>query len=517
MEMAKQRSMTVRLLCLSLISACLMFNSAWANARGATTSTLYDANGMPIVVEDDRDDSPAPGTPPVDTGRGASSDLASERPQRPASGSSPVRETGAIPGTSPGTTNAPSRNEPSTTQLLTPAQQTALPLQVNKPVRGGSLLGAPLPDKPTFSSNQRSANQSNPQAEQKIYSEILLFSKTLQEAEQQRRTLKPHGLTIKRRVVLPGLGFVLSTYRVPPQNEPEEFLRSLQGLYPDFSMEFNQRYFLQGQSSSGKQYARGVVGLAAGPPDLGQGLSLAILDAAVDVSHSVFQQSNLQYIDATGQNAAPSNHGTAVASLFIGQGNPVDGAVPKADLLAINIFSLNAEGKQETRTDWWLKGLNEIAGAEPRPSVVNMSFGGLYSPLAAFAISHLASDMVFVAAAGNSGKNSPVMFPASLDEVVAVTAVDVKNRVYKQASLGEEIALSAPGVDIWVAGLEGGYYASGTSFAAPWVSAVMGLTAQQGVARESVLENVLNEAKDLGEPGADPVYGRGLVTISTFP
>ncbi len=52
---------------------------------------------------------------------------------------------------------------------------------------------------------------------------------------------------------------------------------------------------------------------------------------------------------------------------------------------------------------------------------------------------------------------------------------------------------------------------SGTSMAAPFVSGVAALLAEEGLDNEQIVDCLARTAKDLGEPGRDPIYGFGLV------
>ena len=90
------------------------------------------------------------------------------------------------------------------------------------------------------------------------------------------------------------------------------------------------------------------------------------------------------------------------------------------------------------------------------------------------------------------------------------TKVEVGKRVGK--SYTAIWRLAAAGVDIWVAGLKEGYYASGTSYAAPWVSAAVAGYLAQG--KNSAY--LLNHAQDLGVPGVDKVFGAGLLQFSSL-
>ena len=83
--------------------------------------------------------------------------------------------------------------------------------------------------------------------------------------------------------------------------------------------------------------------------------------------------------------------------------------------------------------------------------------------------------MIFVAAAGNGGPDASAAYPAAYnDEVIAVTAVDRNQQLYDHANRGDYIDVAAPGVRIWTAlpnNKEGAL--SGTSFAAPFVTAIV--------------------------------------------
>lgn len=113
--------------------------------------------------------------------------------------------------------------------------------------------------------------------------------------------------------------------------------------------------------------------------------------------------------------------------------------------------------------------------------------------------------MVIVAAVGKGGASSPAMFPAALPNVAAVTAVDADGRIFRNAVRGPHVDFAAPSVDIFLPSMAGGRYATGTSMAAPFVTARLAARAERNpnALRSTVV--------DLGFPGRDPIYGFGLV------
>ena len=121
---------------------------------------------------------------------------------------------------------------------------------------------------------------------------------------------------------------------------------------------------------------------------------------------------------------------------------------------------------------------------------------------------------IIVAAAGNGGARAPSAFPAAYDEVIAVTATDVADRVYASANRGDYVAVAAPGVDILAPALKRAHLLhTGTSFAAAHVSGIIALMVGRApkLAAGSVLDVLGKTAGDLGQPGRDEVFGAGRV------
>src|SRR5690606_11017674 len=153
--------------------------------------------------------------------------------------------------------------------------------------------------------------------------------------------------------------------------------------------------------------------------------------------------------------------------------------------------------------------------ATQRVQIVNLSLGGPRNLLLEAAIARvLELGIAVVAAGGNGGPDGPAVYPAAQRGVLAVTAVDAELAPYRQATRGAYLAFAAPGVDVWSAapGKEGAYY-SGTSYAAPFVTAVLAGLRQQSPETPwaALIERARESARDLGAPGRDPVFGWGLV------
>jgi len=115
--------------------------------------------------------------------------------------------------------------------------------------------------------------------------------------------------------------------------------------------------------------------------------------------------------------------------------------------------------------------------------ILNMSFGtpdsavesGMPRPHADVIQYAASRGCVLVAASGNSGKDEK-FWPAAFDEVIAVGSVDADGQPSHFTTSGQHVALCAPGERVATCALENRYqYATGTSFAAPFVAAAAAL------------------------------------------
>ncbi len=117
--------------------------------------------------------------------------------------------------------------------------------------------------------------------------------------------------------------------------------------------------------------------------------------------------------------------------------------------------------------------------------------------------------MSIVASAGNDGPRAAPAFPAAYPESIAVTAVDTRRRLYTRASRGAHITLAAPGVGVFAPTEGQGGYHTGTSFAAPFVTASVAMLRASGTT--DIPRALQRSAIDLGPKGRDPLYGWGLL------
>lgn len=193
--------------------------------------------------------------------------------------------------------------------------------------------------------------------------------------------------------------------------------------------------------------------------------------------------------DLSGRDRDPtdeSGHGTACAGIVGAAGYRVPpGLAGAARLLPIRTMaSAVVAGADEPTAIGALADIDAgcKAAIDLGARVLNLSFGtpesalrdGDETPHAKIVEYARARGCTLIAASGNSGLEERY-FPAALPGVIAVGAVGNDDRPASFSTRGEHVALSAPGEDIPCLGLAGYSRSSGTSFAAPFVTAACAL------------------------------------------
>lgn len=243
---------------------------------------------------------------------------------------------------------------------------------------------------------------------------------------------------------------------------------------------------------------------------------VGMIDSGVDAAHPSLRHVALTRQGCAGQ-ARPAAHGTAVASLLVGDSEiGFRGALPRGRLFAMDVY---CEGGSQAGGG--VQAIAEGFGwlARMRVGVVNISLVGPPNALLRRVV-EAAQDkgLLIVAPVGNDGPSAPPLYPAAWPGVIAVTGVDARRRVLVEAGRGPHVAFAAPGADMVAAEAGGRGYAAvrGTSFAAPLVAGLLAarLPSSDRAASSSAFNALAREAIDLGAPGRDDVYGVGLVGAS---
>ena len=255
----------------------------------------------------------------------------------------------------------------------------------------------------------------------------------------------------------------------------------------------------------------------------GKGVIVATMDTGIAVGHNEFSEAGkvlqgFNAIDSTTNVVDKFGHGTHVAGLIAAgrNGKGIFGVAYDAQLLPIKVLGDDGSGS----TAYLDRGLRYAIG---KAAIINMSLGAArnYGPSAVQEA--VSSGLLLVAAAGNEGAANP-NWPARFakeawanNRIIAVGAVDASKRIASFSNRAGDTAawfLVAPGVDI-VSSYPADQYAymSGTSMATPVVSGIAALIKQRwpNLRADQIANILFLTATDLGDPGIDAIYGRGLV------
>jgi subtilisin family serine protease len=243
----------------------------------------------------------------------------------------------------------------------------------------------------------------------------------------------------------------------------------------------------------------------------GSNVTIAVIDSEVDREHSELAGTVAERFDATETEARPHSHGTAMAGAIASRDRLL-GVAPGARILAVRAFS-ETQSSAESTTFTILKGLEWAVNQGAR--VINMSFAGPYDPTLERALRDAAAKgVVLIAATGNAGPKSPPLWPGADPNVIAVTAIDSGDKLFRQANRGPYVSVASPGVEILAPAPQAGYQMStGTSIATAHVSGVVALMLERDPTLTPRDVRLILEAtaKDLGPRGRDTQYGWGLV------
>jgi len=318
------------------------------------------------------------------------------------------------------------------------------------------------------------------------------------------------GYRIVEGTNLQGLGLTMYRLQIPPGRSVPEARQEIAARFPGAEVDANHQFEAQARQV---MHARGAMGWPLASSACGNGVRLGQIDSGVDLSHAALRGQNVtfQSFHARDARPAPMIHGTAVAAMLVGQPK-WGGLLPGAELMAASMFQTGKDGRKVGTALGLLKSLNWLAKAKVH--AINLSVAGTDNKTLRLAFDKARKiGMVLVAAAGNWGRADRPAYPAAYKHVIAVTAVSTTKRIYSYANKGDYIDFAAPGVKIYAAVPGGAKLMTGTSFASPYVTAMVALDVAAGASRrDSAIRTSLGKfTDDLGERGKDSVYGFGFV------
>ena len=323
------------------------------------------------------------------------------------------------------------------------------------------------------------------------------------------------GFNIRARQTLGGLNRVLLRVDAPEDRDIAQAALDLALDAPGTVVDFNHLYVPSDEAAAPTGAAATVAGRVQAPQtSVPPAVTIGIIDSAVALDHPAFRDADIVQRDFVPFAAPrPLDHGTAVASLLVGENGRLRPAQGRARLNAAAVFFADEGGNPIATTASLVTALSWQA--TERVAVVNMSLAGPPNRVLEAAIEAVTADgMLVVAAVGNNGPAGEPLYPAAYSTVVGVTAVDSGNRIYRYANRGQHVMFAAPGVRVRVAQSDGGYDTrSGTSMAAPYAAAIIAqsVAAHPASSTDGVLAVLKAGAIDLGAKDFDDVFGHGLI------
>lgn len=256
-------------------------------------------------------------------------------------------------------------------------------------------------------------------------------------------------------------------------------------------------------------------------PD-GSGVDVGILDTGIQSNHCSLEVAGGRNFTGSGTRNDYEDrhgHGTHVAGVAGAADNDlgVVGAAPGADLYAVKVLDDDGNGRYSELVagiDWCME--NDI-------EIISMSLGGESSSDTVDEVietAHAAGHLL-LSAAGNEGNEGngacseeTMTYPATHEDVVAVTAMNENDTLASYSSVGSAVDLLAPGTEVRSTFADNEYAeASGTSIACPFVTGVAALVwetrEENGPGPNEAVRQIVTET---AEPVLDTCEeGHGLV------
>lgn len=262
------------------------------------------------------------------------------------------------------------------------------------------------------------------------------------------------------------------------------------------------------------------LGVEGSDPSWGRGVKIAILDTGV-APHSALAKavSNFNLVAPAADTASWNGHGTAVASLILGQLRVIPGVSPGADLGSYRVA--NDLGQSDT----WVLALAIRQAVDAGNQILSISMGTYgESALLREAVNYaLEKNVVIVAAAGNDAYGEPAK-PAAYSGVIKALAIDADNEHLAFSNqVQQPLAISAPGWQVNAAYPDEKLVKfSGTSAATPIIAGVIATTMTEGAGNQQQLTAqqavnlVFQNANETGQAGYDTQTGAGAVNLKNL-
>ena len=252
-------------------------------------------------------------------------------------------------------------------------------------------------------------------------------------------------------------------------------------------------------------------------------IRVAVMDTGVRKNHDVFNLNtptcridltdSYDYVNNDSNPNDDEGHGTTVA------GTLAESTSNNVRIVPIKVLDNTGSGDLSDI----LIALDDIKG---KVNIINLSLGIKESKLDAetreeaeliFKSIYNNTNTIVVAAAGND--SSRVNYPGSSNYTYAASSVDKSNNFSSSFSnYGDQVDFATPGEDLILPYNYGNSYyrtVSGTSFSSPFLAAAIASIKSENPTynRYNIVNELKENAKDLGTPGKDKYYGWGSINF----
>jgi subtilisin family serine protease len=273
------------------------------------------------------------------------------------------------------------------------------------------------------------------------------------------------------------------------------------------------------QVRADKVYISGLISTGSTYKVIVAVVDTGILSTHVDLSGTTVNGHNV--LNPSAHPVDDNGHGTHVSSVIAANtdnGMGIAGAACNK-VLIMPIKALDSTGSGSDADIYTAV----VWAADNGANVINLSLGGADADAVLQEAVNYAyvNGCVVVAAAGNDSKKA--YYPAAYSNVISVAATDITSDVYGNTmdtfatfSNYGKIDVSAPGVDIAGCDNTGGYSTmNGTSFSAPFVSALAGLIKLKypSLNPDGIRDVITRSCDDAGSSGYDDKFGWGRINF----
>jgi thermitase len=245
--------------------------------------------------------------------------------------------------------------------------------------------------------------------------------------------------------------------------------------------------------------------------------TIAVIDTGVDLHHPDLKAQLIGGYNAVEEAKTPQDdvgHGTHVTGVIGAKTNNLEGIAGISwynPIMPIKVLDASGSGYS------FAVAQGIVWATDHGAKVINLSLGNyaegrFLRDAVKYAYDR---DVLLIAASGNEN-TSQLSYPAAYPEVLAVGAVDDRNRRATFSNYGRYLDVVAPGTHIVSTFPDDSYAAlSGTSMATPHVTALAGLirSAYPHLKNSQVMHVIKASAVDLGNKGRDDTFGHGLIDI----